>query len=135
MGNGSAKRNTVSILIESRDTDRPQIRLRFDAIPWFPGMTVLQAMILAQAMYPSFTFRAVYDSFFGAFIDRIESIEDEGRYHWILFVGGKPSCLGASEALVNETEPGTNIEVEWKYVIPDEHGAELQRDRKRQAAR
>lgn len=113
------KRNTISITIESEIAGKPKLRHQIKGIPWYAGMTVLHAMVLAQAMHTKeFSFRVVYDSMYGAFVDRIDTIEDEAGYYWLLYVDGTESPVGASEALINEAGPGMNIDIAWRYVRP-----------------
>lgn len=109
--------NTISISINDANTLKRVVN-----IPWYPGITVLQAMVIAQAMEPGkFSFRAVYHSFFGAFIDRIDDTpEHDGRF-WLLAVSNNPSAVGVSEAILPETAPGQNVDIEWSFLLPEEH--------------
>jgi hypothetical protein len=69
--------NTVSIAV-FEDAAQPPTKT-FTGIPWFPGMTILQAMILAQAMnVGGFEFQVEYNSIYGAFVNKIDSVEDHG---------------------------------------------------------
>ena len=75
--------NTISIKII--DPNKPTVV--FEKIPWFPGITVLQAMIIGQEIYErQFSFRAVYSSFFGAFIDMIDGTEDKDSNFWLFSI-------------------------------------------------
>ena len=124
--------NTVSIKIT--DPSKPLVLI--ENIPWFPGITVLQAMIIGQEMYhKQFSFRAVYASFFGAFIDMIDGTEDAGNNFWLFSINNAQSPVGVSEAiLLEDQEEGQNVEIEWIYGVPaPEHPTATQANLKRQA--
>src|SRR5271168_4273426 len=98
-----ANANTISISIKA-DPGSPA--KQFTGIPWFPGITVLQAMIIGEAMNPpvptdpqakAFSFRALYHSFYGAFIDEIDDVADAGVNYWMVYVNNAKSVIGVSE--------------------------------------
>lgn len=111
-----AKSHTVTITIRPDPNRKPTHTI--EDIPWFPGITVLEAMIIGEAMSPKrFSFRAVYASFYGAFIDQIDNLADQGGKYWMLYINAKSSNLGASEAIVLEDPFTPTIKVEWKYEL------------------
>jgi hypothetical protein len=124
--------HTVSIAVFV-DPNKPAT-LNVKRIPWFPGMTVLQAMIIADAMTDSaFSFRAVYASFYGAFIDKIIGTEDAGSSYWMLYVEGQSANVGASTQLIIENTKPTNVEIEWKYTNVPTSSNQTQIARKKKA--
>jgi len=108
--------NTVDINIYSDpNSTAPTLPLR--GIPWYAGMTALQAMIIGEAMYSSnFSFRVVYKSIYGAFIDSIDGVTDQGNFYWMLKIDNKDPGVGASEAIIPEDASKTTALVEWRYV-------------------
>ena len=80
--------NTVTIKIYKDPAD-PNPTHQLPDISWFAGITALQAMIIGEAMYEkSFSFRVVYRSIFGAFIDSIDGVDDDptaGRFWMPLY--------------------------------------------------
>jgi hypothetical protein len=110
--------NTVTIKIYKDPAD-PNPTHQLPDIPWFAGITALQAMIIGEAMYEkSFSFRVVYRSIFGAFIDSIDGTDDDptaGRF-WMLYIDGEESSVGVSEAIISEDEVITSAVLEWRYV-------------------
>jgi len=105
--------STIAISIDKGDGTPV---LSFSEIPWFPGVTALQAMIVAQAMYPdSFSFKINYHSRFGAFVESIDDVAQAGEKIWLLKVAGKTSSFGASEAIVIEEPTGMNVDIEWLF--------------------
>lgn len=113
-------------------------------IPWYAGMTALSAMILADAMTEpaghrgtpqyqhdtDFSFRVVYSSMFGAFVDQIGGMSASGGKFWMLYVfpKGSPekaSPVGVSEALLVEDGVGQTVVVEWRFEIPTDHPASV----------
>ena len=116
--------NTISISVDPGDGTAPK---QFTGIPWFPGITVLQAMVIGQSMNPgTFSFRVLYHSFFGAFVDAIDDVADEDGKFWLFSVEDQPSSLGVSEAVILEDQSGENIDVEWLFTVPDDHPAKHQ---------
>lgn len=91
----------------------------YSKIPWFPGMRVLDAMILADSMSDeNFTFRANYNSDFGVLIDVINGVENDpdGGYFWMLYLNGTESSFGASEAIIIEDHnDSTHFAIEWSF--------------------
>src|SRR5258708_39443926 len=97
-----AAANTISILI-SQDQSQPLKQIT--GIPWYPGITVLQAMTIGQSMNPgAFSFRVVYHSFFGAFVDMIDAIEDTPPKFWIFSISNNPSPVGVSAAIMLQVQ-------------------------------
>ncbi|MGO8856039.1 MAG: DUF4430 domain-containing protein [Steroidobacteraceae bacterium] len=87
-------------------------------VPWFAGITALQAMVLGEAMYEkSFSFRVVYRSIYGAFIDCIDDVADDPERHcfWMLYINGTEAQIGASEAIIQEDEVVTSASIDWRY--------------------
>lgn len=85
-------------------------------VPWYAGITALQAMIVGEAMHPKkFSFRVVYNSIYGAFIDSIDNVEDKGSFYWVLSIDNVESKVGASEAIIWEDAAKTSALVEWRY--------------------
>lgn len=109
--------NTVMIKIY-KDPSRPEPTDQLPDVPWFAGITALQAMVIGESMYEkSFSFRVVYRSVFGAFIDSIDGVDDnpDGQKYWMLFINGQESSVGVSEAIISEDETITSAIVEWRY--------------------
>ena len=110
-------RNTVSILISQESSESQK---RVTGVPWYPGITVLQAMVIAQSMHPgSFSFRVLYHSFYGAFVDMIGGVTDADPKYWTVSVSNNPLPVGVSEAIVLEERQGENVEIEWRFGVPD----------------
>lgn len=90
---------TVSLAIYPR-TGQPPSR-EFNAIPWFPGMRVLDALVLADAMLADdFVFRTIYGSAFGVFIDQIDGVADTATEFWILYIDNVLAERGVSETML-----------------------------------
>jgi hypothetical protein len=80
--------STVNLTIDKGDGSTvPAI----PGIPWFPVLTVLQAMIIAQATRPdSFNFTVTYHSKFSAFVEAIgDATEGNGKF-WMLKIDNSP---------------------------------------------
>ncbi len=126
--------NTVTVIIGEAD-GAP--RRWLENIPWYAGMTVLQAMIMADAMtepsgHPGapdyqpqcdFSFRVIYSSMFGAFVDQIGGKSARGGQYWMLYYypkgqAPKPSQYGVNEALLLEDAAGQTMIVEWCFEAP-----------------
>jgi hypothetical protein len=120
--------NTISLSIKSDSSSPPKV---VSNIPWFPGVTVLQAMVIAQAMDQTFSFRAVYHSFYGAFVDDIDDKIDAAPNFWMFSLNHAQSLLGVSEAIVPEDVSGVNVEIEWVFGPPASAATKQQADRKR----
>jgi hypothetical protein len=126
-------------------------------IPWYAGISALDAMIIADAITEpaghrvtpaykpelDFSFRATFSSMYGAFVDQIAGVEGHDGMYWILYIyleGQAPqlSTRGVSEALLIEDTAGFNIVVEWCYEAPP-HGhrqaAVIRQQGQRQGAR
>ncbi len=109
--------NTVEVRIYN-DAANPVPTLSLPDIPWFAGLTALQAMIIGEAMHPKdFAFRVEYRSIYGAQIDSIDGLSDGDRpnHYWMLWIDGVESQVGASEAIILEDNTKTSSLVEWKY--------------------
>jgi len=114
--------STVTLTVDKGDgTTTPPI----PGIPWFPGITVLQAMIIAQAMRPgAFNFLVNYHSIYGAFVESIDDAPEHDGMYWMLKIGTDISNYGPSEAIVIENPVGATIEIAWTLQIPPpEHGS------------
>jgi hypothetical protein len=124
--------NTVSIAVY-QDASLPATKT-FTNIPWFPGMTILQAMVLAQAMYVgSFEFQVEYNSMYGAFVNQIDSTADKGTFYWLVQQNHVVARVGVSEAIIFEGHPGQNVEIEWIYTDTSDSAGNPQVSRKLQA--
>jgi hypothetical protein len=125
---------TVSVLDDPALPSR-----RVQNIPWYAGITALQAMILADAITEpaghrgapdyrhdvDFSFRVTYSSMFGAFVDQIGGIANGNGKFWLLYVfrDGTPpleSPVGVSEALLLEDAAGQTVVVEWRLQAPSD---------------
>jgi hypothetical protein len=126
--------NTVTVIIGEADGAPSRW---VENIPWYAGMTVLQAMIMADAItepsgHPGasdyqpqcdFSFRVTYSSMFGAFVDQIGGKSAQGGKYWALYYylkgeAPKPSQYGVSEALLLEDAAGQTMFVEWRFEAP-----------------
>ena len=103
-------RSTVSLTILS--PGKPTVQVQ--GIPWFPGMRVLDAMVIGQAMDQRFSFQVLYHFEHGAFVNMIDDRPDHGDSYWMVKVGGTDSRLGVSEAILQDA-PDQNVEVIWEY--------------------
>jgi hypothetical protein len=96
-------------------------------VPWFAGITVLQAMVIGEAMYhqANLEFRVKYRSVYGAYVDSIDGLADGDKpnHSWMLYIDGKASSYGASESLLFEDDSTTSVLIEWKYedMLAKEH--------------
>jgi hypothetical protein len=110
--------NVVQVLIYA-NPDHPDPTLRLPDVPWYAGITALDAMIIGEAMHPSnFSFRVIYRSLYGAFVDSIDNVTDgdRGNHFWMLYIDGSEAQVGASEAIIQEDAAKTTAVVEWRYV-------------------
>jgi hypothetical protein len=110
--------NTVEIKIYPDPAQPPSIAQA--GIPWFAGMTALQAMIVGESMNPkNFAFRVEYRSIYGAQIDAIDGLADGDQpdHYWLFFVDGQESQVGVSEAVLSEDATKTYVLIEWKYSV------------------
>jgi len=64
-----------------------------------------------------FSFRVVYRSIYGAFIDCIDDVADNPARHcfWMLYINGTEAQIGASEAIIQEDEVITSATIDWRY--------------------
>jgi hypothetical protein len=127
-------KNTVTVSIGKAD-GLPAHQV--DHIPWYAGIRALDAMIIADAITESavdrstpeyklgrdFSFRAIFSSMYGAFVDQIAGITAHDGKYWLLYIyleGQTPqlSTRGVSEALLIEDAAGLDIVVEWRYEVP-----------------
>ena len=119
--------NTVSIAIYE-NLQKPPSKT-FAGIPWFPGMTVLEAMVIGQAMNPgNFEFQVEYNSAYGAFVNKIDGTAD--ALFWMVQLDGVDSAVGVSEAIIIESPGGQNVEIEWQYRDANSHAVTPQVTRK-----
>ena len=81
----------------------------------------------------SFSFRVLYHSFHGAFVDMVDGTADADPKYWTVSVSNNPLPVGVSEAIVLEERQGENVEIEWRFGIPDADDA-AQASRKTEAA-
>jgi hypothetical protein len=110
--------SSITITVSSGSIQRKQVR----GVPWFPGITVLEAMVIGQAMAEaSFNFRVVYHSKFGAFVDLVDyDAEGAGKY-WILRLNGEIAKRGPSEEIIDQPEDGV-AEIGWALQLPPPAG-------------
>jgi hypothetical protein len=109
--------NIVQIKIYA-DPNSPDPTMSLPDVPWYAGITALQAMIIGEAMHPSnFSFRVVYRSIFGAFVDSIDGVTDGdmANHFWLLAIDGLDAQVGASEAIIREDATRTAAVVEWRF--------------------
>ena len=57
----------------------------------------------------AFSFRAVYNSFYGVFIDQILGLADAGNNYWMLTIDGDSAKVGASTQLIVEDQQSQNV--------------------------
>ncbi len=106
--------NTVNIQIKPDPAAPPSREIK--NIPWYPGMSALDAMIVGDAMFTdTFTFRLVYRSFFGAWVDSIDGVSNTQDDFWMLYVDGVQSQKGISETILFGSQSGGEIDLEWRY--------------------
>src|SRR4051794_10311561 len=107
--------NIVQIKIYS-DPSSANATMTLPDVPWYAGITALQAMVIGEAMHASnFFFRVVYKSIYGAFIDSIDDVtdNDQPNFYWMLTVDGSDPGVGASEAIIQEDSTKTSALIEW----------------------
>ncbi|MBV8825281.1 MAG: DUF4430 domain-containing protein [Hyphomicrobiales bacterium] len=110
--------NIIKINIYA-DPSQPNPTLSLPDVPWYAGITALQAMIIGEALHPSsFMFRVIYRSIYGAFIDSIDGLadEDQPNHYWMLYIDGDEAEVGASESILLEDANKTQVIIEWRYV-------------------
>ncbi|WP_420393242.1 hypothetical protein [Acuticoccus sp.] len=91
----------------------------FAALAWYPGIRVLDLLVLADAsLTDSFTFRAIYGSQYGVFIDQFDGIADAPDRFWLLYIDGQLAERGVSESLI--IRDGSHVEFRFE-VPPKEH--------------
>lgn len=108
--------NTVELRIYPDPAKPPAVVQA--GIPWFAGITALQAMITGEAMNPkNFAFRVEYRSIYGAQIDSIDGLADGDtpNHYWLFSVDGVEAAVGASEAIIQEDAVKVSALIEWKY--------------------
>ncbi|HEY0791618.1 MAG TPA: hypothetical protein VGD78_11190 [Chthoniobacterales bacterium] len=106
----SPSRSTVTLKLAI--PGKPAIEV--PGIPWFPGMTVFEAMVIGQAIDQRFEFQVRFHHEYGAFVNMIDGTADQGSWFWMVRVRGQDSALGISEAILQEA-PGETVEVAWDY--------------------
>ena len=114
--------NSITIKIYGDPSESAPTDVLSD-IPWFAGINALQAMVIGEAMYEkNFSFRVVYRSIFGAFVDSIDGVADDPATNrfWILYINGEEATVGASEAIIQEDQSITSALVEWRYTVVSE---------------
>ncbi|MGI9074585.1 MAG: hypothetical protein ACR2JB_25445 [Bryobacteraceae bacterium] len=96
--------NTVSITIQTSNGSTPKQVMN---IPWFPGITVLQSMIIGQAMNPgTFSFRVLYHSFYGAFVDMIDASQISHQSFGCSRLATIPRPSASAKQLYLRPQPG-----------------------------
>lgn len=74
----------------------------FGSVPWYPGITVLDALILADAMIEdTFTFTILYGSGYGAFVQQFDQSPPPSGAYWMLYVNNILADHGVSETMLN----------------------------------
>jgi hypothetical protein len=109
--------NVVQIKIYA-DPNSPNPTQLLPDVPWYAGIAVLQAMIIGESMNSTnFSFRVEYRSIYGAQVDSIDGTTDGDtpNCYWLLWVNGRESSVGASEAILFEDLTNQSALVEWKY--------------------
>jgi len=109
--------NVVQIKIYA-DPQNPNPTQVLPDVPWYAGITALQAMIIGEALNPTnFSFRVEYRSIYGAQIDSIDGTTDAAtpNCYWLLWINRSESSVGASEAILFEDLTNQTALVEWKY--------------------
>jgi hypothetical protein len=111
--------STVKIVVSAPGKQTPAL----DGIPWFPGLTVLQAMVIGQAMAgpTGFSFRTVYHSQFGAYVDEIDDALEGGGDYWLLRLAdpnGPLTDFGPAEQILAEPVQGSTLAVYWTLDAP-----------------
>jgi hypothetical protein len=103
--------STAAIEIFSAGKEHPSLT----GIPWFPGLTVLQAMVIGQAMYgeTAFCFRLVYHSEYGAFVDMIDDVPQGGGDFWFLRVDAQDAAFGPAEQILAQPPQGAVCTISW----------------------
>lgn len=85
-------------------------------VPWYPGISALDVMIVADAMFDdTFTFRLVYKSLFGAWVDLIDDIEDTDSVFWIMYVNGASATQGVSSEIIPMPADNSPAILEWRF--------------------
>ena len=102
------------------DPNNPRPTRVISDVPWFSGITALQAMIIGGTMSAAdFSFRVIYRSgpICGAEIDAIDGVSDgdTAKHYWLLYVDGCESKVGASEAIILGDATDQTPVVEWRY--------------------
>jgi len=102
------------------DPNNPNPTLTLPDVPWSPGLTVLQAMIIGISMHPAdLSFRVLYRSspICGAAIDSINGLSnnDKANHYWFLYMNGQETAVGASEAILLWDPSRQTALVEWRY--------------------
>jgi hypothetical protein len=109
--------NVVQIKIYA-DPSNPNPTQTLPDVPWYAGITALQAMIIGEAMNPAnFSFRVEYRSIYGAQLDSIDGVTDGSKpnCYWLLWINGRESAVGASEAILFEDLANQKALVEWRF--------------------
>ncbi|UGY14383.1 MULTISPECIES: DUF4430 domain-containing protein [Bradyrhizobium] len=109
--------NSIQIKIYAKPSDPNPTHVLPD-VPWYAGITALQATIIGEAMNSTnFSFRVEYRSIYGAQIDSIDGVADGStpNCYWLLWINGKESPVGASEAILFEDLTNQTALIEWKF--------------------
>jgi hypothetical protein len=67
----------------------------------------------------NFSFRVVYRSIYGAFVDSIDGVTDGDikDCFWFLTIDGADSKVGVSEAIISEDNTKTTALIEWYFKV------------------
>jgi hypothetical protein len=94
--------NTIKINVYA-DPSRPEPTLSLPDVPWYAGISALQAMVIGEALHPkNFSFRVTYKSIYGAFVDGVNDLADnkDASQYWMLYIDGEEAQVGASESIL-----------------------------------
>lgn len=102
------------------DPNNSNPTLTLPDIPWFPGLTVLQAMIIGISMHSAdLSFGILYRSspICGAAIDSINGVSngDRANHYWSLYMNGQETVVGAGETILLWDVSRQTALVEWRY--------------------
>jgi hypothetical protein len=91
----------------------------FSNVAWFPGMNVLDVLILADAsVNDNFTFGILYGSQYGAYVSQMNGVSASGGNYWMLYINGQLASAGISESLI--LDPGWTVTFQYE-VPPADH--------------
>lgn len=90
---------TLRILSDSSGTPSRTI----ENIPWYPGITILDAMLIADGMFAdTFTFTLTYTSEYGAWLNAVDGKSNSNSEFWLFVVNGKQADEGVSSFVIDK---------------------------------